>query len=143
MQLFKVKTEGLLFGQLLEASGYFYSIICSHCIEDMFNLGNVEVPFWAKLFEENLTTKQSFTCPTSVTSKKSPNVYKKWPNNDFTRKMKDFDTLTKNCLKICPIWTKYLLPQALKRSKVAQSAINRPIWSHCFLPENKIKLPPN
>ena len=27
--------------------------------------------------------------------KKSPNVYKKLPKNDFTRKMKDFDTFTK------------------------------------------------
>ena len=27
--------------------------------------------------------------------KLSPNVYKKWPKNDFTRKMKDFDTFTK------------------------------------------------
>ena len=27
----------------------------------------------------------------SSTSKKSPNVYKKWPKTDFTRKMQDFD----------------------------------------------------
>ena len=27
--------------------------------------------------------------------KKSPNVYKKLPKNDFTRKMIDFDTFTK------------------------------------------------
>ena len=27
--------------------------------------------------------------------KKSPNVYKKLPKNDFTRKMKDFYTFTK------------------------------------------------
>ena len=32
---------------------------------------------------------------TSVTSKKSPNVYKSCPKNDFTRKMIDFDTFTK------------------------------------------------
>ena len=32
----------------------------------------------------------------SVTSKKSPNVYKKWPKNDFTRKLKDFDS----CIKL-------------------------------------------
>ena len=31
---------------------------------------------------------------TSVTRKKSPNVYKKLPKNDFTRKMIDFDTFT-------------------------------------------------
>ena len=33
---------------------------------------------------------------TSVTSKKSPNIYKEFPKNDFTRKMKDF---YKNCPK--------------------------------------------
>ena len=31
----------------------------------------------------------------SVTSKKSPNVYKSCPINDFSRKMKDFTTFTK------------------------------------------------
>ena len=31
----------------------------------------------------------------SVTSKKSPNVYKNCPKNDFTSKIKDFDTFTK------------------------------------------------
>ena len=31
----------------------------------------------------------------SVTSQKSPNVYKKLPKNDFSRKNKDFDTFTK------------------------------------------------
>ena len=31
-----------------------------------------------------------------MTSKKSPNVYKKWPKNDFTRKLKDFDS----CIKL-------------------------------------------
>ena len=31
----------------------------------------------------------------SVTRKKSPNVYKKLPKNDFTRKMIDFNTLQK------------------------------------------------
>ena len=30
----------------------------------------------------------------SVTSKKLPNVYKRCPKNDFTRKIKDFDTFT-------------------------------------------------
>ena len=34
----------------------------------------------------------------SVTSKKSPNVYKKWPKTDFTRKWKNDTSLT-NCLK--------------------------------------------
>ena len=31
----------------------------------------------------------------SVTSKKSPNVYKKFPKNDFTTKMKVFEGFTK------------------------------------------------
>ena len=31
----------------------------------------------------------------SVTRKKLPNVYKKLPKNEFTRKMIDFDTFTK------------------------------------------------
>ena len=31
----------------------------------------------------------------SMTSIKSPNVYKKWPKFDFTAKMKDFDTFNK------------------------------------------------
>ena len=34
-------------------------------------------------------------CGCSVTSKKSPNVYKKLPKNDFTRKMKVFEASTK------------------------------------------------
>ena len=37
----------------------------------------------------------AFYLPTSVTRKKSPNVYKKLPKNDFTRKMIDFNTLQK------------------------------------------------
>ena len=32
---------------------------------------------------------------TSVTSKKLPNVCKRCPKNDFTRKIKDFDTFQK------------------------------------------------
>ena len=31
----------------------------------------------------------------SVISKESPNIYKKWPKTDLTRKMKDFDTFIK------------------------------------------------
>ena len=50
---------------------------------------------------------------TSVTSKKSPKVYKKWPNTDFTRKMKYFETFNK-LPKMWAIWAKSLLPQALK-----------------------------
>ena len=30
-----------------------------------------------------------------MTSKKLPNVYKSFPKNDFTRKIKDFDKFTK------------------------------------------------
>ena len=40
-----------------------------------------------------ITSKSSVPC--SVTSKKSPNVYQSEPKNDFTRKMKDFDTFEK------------------------------------------------
>ena len=40
------------------------------------------------------------THPSSVTSKKSPNVYKSCPKNDFTRKMKDFDNFTKIALNV-------------------------------------------
>ena len=41
--------------------------------------------------------RQDISC---MTSKKSPNVYKKWPNTDFTRKMKYFDTPLTYCLKM-------------------------------------------
>ena len=40
------------------------------------------------------------------------------PKNDFNRKMIDFDTITKNGLRMREIWANYLLPKALK---VAQS----------------------
>ena len=48
-----------------------------------------------------------------MTTKKSPNVYKKWPKTDFTRKMKDFDTFNKSPKNVA-IRAKYLLPQAKK-----------------------------
>ena len=41
----------------------------------------------------------------SVTGNKSPNVYKKFPKNDFTRIMIDFDTFTKNCPRMWEIWS--------------------------------------
>ena len=50
----------------------------------------------------------------SVTSKKSPNVYKKWPKTDFTRKMKDFDTLN-ILLKNVTIWPKKKFATGIKK----------------------------
>ena len=63
----------------------------------------------------------------SVTCKKLPNVYKKWPKTDFTRKMKEFDTFSKIALKM---WQFGQNNCCHRLRKVAQSAINRPIWSH-------------
>ena len=36
--------------------------------------------------------------------KKSPNFYKKLPKSDFTRKIIDFDTFRKKCLRMWEIW---------------------------------------
>ena len=68
--------------------------------------------------------RQDISC---MTSKKSPNVYKKWPNTDFTRKMKYFDTPLTYCLKM---WQFGQNNCCHRLRKVAQSAMNRPIWSH-------------
>ena len=65
----------------------------------------------------------------SVTRKKSPKVYKSWPKM-ISIKMIRFSHLYKNCLRMWEIWANKLLPKAVK---VAQSPINRPIWSHCPL----------
>ena len=64
----------------------------------------------------------------SVTSKKSPNIYKKVAQKDFTRKMEIFDTFAKIALK-CGQFGQNNCCHRLWN--VAQSAINRPIWSHC------------
>ena len=50
------------------------------------------------------------------------------PKNDFTRKMKDFDAFTKISYKYWPFGHNNYYHSLWK---VAQSAINRPIWSHC------------
>ena len=49
----------------------------------------------------------------SVTNKTTPNVYKV-AQNDFTRKIKDFDTLTKIALECGRFGQIKLLPKALK-----------------------------
>ena len=43
---------------------------------------------------------------TSVTSKKSPNVYKSCPKKDFASKMKDFDKFTKIPFNVLALWAK-------------------------------------
>ena len=68
--------------------------------------------------------RQDISC---MTSKKLPNVYKKWSNTDFTRKMKYFDTPLTYCLKM---WQFGQNNCCHRLRKVAQSAMNRPIWSH-------------
>ena len=49
----------------------------------------------------------------------------KLPKNDFTRKNKDFDTLSKLPKNVGDLGKLFV---ALN---LAQSPINRPIWSHC------------
>ena len=56
--------------------------------------------------------------PTSVTSKKSPNVYKSFPKMIFLEKFK----LPKNVGDLGKLIV----------AKVAQRPINSPIWSHCY-----------
>ena len=58
-----------------------------------------------------LILKVSRAVTNRVTSKKLPNVYKKWPKTEFTRKIKYLDTFNK-LTKNVAIWEKYLLPQA-------------------------------
>ena len=63
--------------------------------------------------------------------KKSPNVYKICPKNEFTRNMKDFNT----CTKIAWEYGRFGQINCCQRLKqVAQSAKNRPIWSHWYCP---------
>ena len=62
----------------------------------------------------------------SVTSKKSLNVDKKWPKTDFTRKWKILTPLP-NCPKMWQFGENNCFHRL---RKVGQSAINRPIWSH-------------
>ena len=50
----------------------------------------------------------------SVTSKKSPNVYKKWPKTDFTRKIKDFDTFNKSPKNVA-IWAKQIVATGFEK----------------------------
>ena len=89
--------------------------------------------FWLKLVVSRVLSKQDWSklpsriISSSVTSKKSPNVYKKLPKDDFTSKMKDFDNFTK-IVKKCGKFGQNKCCQRLW--KVSQSAINCPIWSH-------------
>ena len=62
----------------------------------------------------------------TIISKMSPNVYKRWPKR-FHHENEDFDTfkkLPKNVGK----WGKIIV--GIRLWKVAQCTINRPIWSH-------------
>ena len=86
------------------------------------------------LFSFQAKTKISFMCKVhrktgsrfSVTSKTLPNVYKKWPKTDFTRKRKDFDSFNK-LPKMWPFWQNSC---GHRLRIIAFNAINRPIWSH-------------
>ena len=44
---------------------------------------------------EHINFHNRGACEFSVTSKISPNIFKSCPKNDFTTKIKDFDTFTK------------------------------------------------
>ena len=55
----------------------------------------------------------SFLLPTSVTRKKSPNVYISCPKM-ISLKNDSYRHLYKNCLRMWEIWANYLLPKALK-----------------------------
>ena len=50
----------------------------------------------------------------SVTRKKSPNIYKKLPKNDFTRKMIDFNTL-QNLPKNVGDFGKFIVAKGIKK----------------------------
>ena len=50
----------------------------------------------ARFVSKLILPNQTFVAKCSVTRKKSQNVYKSWPKKYFTRKMIDFDILTKN-----------------------------------------------
>ena len=51
------------------------------------------------------------------------------PKNDFTKKIIDFDTFTKIAWEC---WRFGQINCCQRIAKVAQSPINRPIWSHCL-----------
>ena len=86
--------------------------------------------------EYNLTSNVSCCCFSSrkwpllsVTSKKSPKVHKSCPKNIFYKINERFWHLYKNCQK-CGRFGQNNCCRRLW--KVAQSTINRPIWSHCL-----------
>ena len=79
-----------------------------------------------QLLRSGIQVPQLWLAGISVTSKKSPNVYKKWPKTDFTRKWKILTPLP-NCPKMWQFGENNCF-HSLR--KVGQSAINRPIWSH-------------
>ena len=56
--------------------------------------------------------------------KKSPNVIKKLPKNNLTRKIKYFNTFLKNCPKMWPIWANESRPQALKSRLNINKSLN-------------------
>ena len=49
-----------------------------------------------------------------MTSKKSPNIYKKWPKTDLTKKLKYFDTFNK-LPKNVAIWEKVIVATGLEK----------------------------
>ena len=69
--------------------------------------------------------------PTSVTSKKSPNVFKSCPKMISLEKIKILTPL-QILLKNVRDLGKLIVPTGFE--KVTQSPINCPNWSHCYLP---------
>ena len=72
-------------------------------------------------------TMELWRLPKNV-CKSCPKMSVKLPKNDFTSKIKDFDTFTKVAYE-CGRFGQNNWCQRLW--KVAQCPINRPIWSHC------------
>ena len=73
---------------------------------------------------------------TSVTRKKSPNVYKSYP------KIIDFGIFTKNCIIMWEIWANKLLPKALKscpKSNKSPNLVTLPPW-HLQFDCNDVRL---
>ena len=71
--------------------------------------GLLKLATWTKNTTQHQNHIATFWWPpagASVTRKKSPNVYKSCPKMILTRKMKDFDTFTKICLRMWEIWAK-------------------------------------
>ena len=101
-------------------------ILCKHSKINKKNVSAYPIPDWTKR-ELNIIFDVRPYLAGSV-NRKVAKCLQKLPKNDFTRKGTDFDTFTKIALECSRLGQ---INCCHRLWKVAQSPINRTIWSHC------------